>query len=199
MALEAGASYFGVICITGTRREASDAEAREVVSAAAGRPVFGVFGPGEVSKSILRRRDVTGIRGAQLHGLPSAELAERLRSEGMLVWRVARPADLKAAKGVADEAGRTDAVLVEPFVDGALGGTGQVLATDLAQAARAALIGKRMVLAGGLRPDTVAAAIALVRPDLVDVSSGVERSPGVKDAALLKAFLEAVVGDHPSP
>jgi phosphoribosylanthranilate isomerase len=56
-----------------------------------------------------------------------------------------------------------------------------------------------MVLAGGLRPDTVAAAIALVRPDLVDVSSGVERSPGVKDAALLKAFLEAVVGDHPSP
>jgi phosphoribosylanthranilate isomerase len=51
-----------------------------------------------------------------------------------------------------------------------------------------------MVLAGGLTPETVAAAVALVRPDIVDVSSGVERLPGIKDPDKIARFLEAVVG-----
>jgi phosphoribosylanthranilate isomerase len=51
-----------------------------------------------------------------------------------------------------------------------------------------------MVLAGGLTPETVGAAAALVRPEVVDVSSGVERLPGIKDPDKIARFLEAVFG-----
>ena len=51
-----------------------------------------------------------------------------------------------------------------------------------------------MVLAGGLTPENVAGAVALVRPDVVDVSSGVEHLPGIKDPIKIAAFLEAVLG-----
>ena len=54
--------------------------------------------------------------------------------------------------------------------------------------------GATMVLAGGLTPETVAAAVALVRPEVVDVSSGVERLPGIKDPDKIARFLEAVFG-----
>jgi len=57
----------------------------------------------------------------------------------------------------------------------------------------------RFALAGGLRPDTVRRAIAQVRPDIVDVSSGVERSPGVKDPFLIRRFIAEAIADLPSP
>jgi phosphoribosylanthranilate isomerase len=54
-----------------------------------------------------------------------------------------------------------------------------------------------MVLAGGLTPETVAEAVALVQPEIVDVSSGVERQPGIKDPNRLARFVEAVFADSP--
>jgi phosphoribosylanthranilate isomerase len=85
-------------------------------------------------------------------------------------------------------------VLVEPWVQGAAGGSGRAL--DLARAARARerLSPVAMVLAGGLTPGSVAAAAAAVAPYAVDVSSGVERFPGVKDQLLVSRFLEALRG-----
>ncbi|WP_373565540.1 hypothetical protein [Staphylococcus aureus] len=53
-----------------------------------------------------------------------------------------------------------------------------------------------MVLAGGLTPESVSRAMTLVQPDLVDVSSGVELAPGIKDPDRLARFLEAAVGHH---
>jgi phosphoribosylanthranilate isomerase len=55
-----------------------------------------------------------------------------------------------------------------------------------------------MVLAGGLTPRTVADAIDLVRPEVVDVSSGVERLPGIKDPDQIARFLEAALGHTPT-
>jgi phosphoribosylanthranilate isomerase len=53
-----------------------------------------------------------------------------------------------------------------------------------------------MGLAGGLTPETVGAAVALVSPEVADVSSGVESQPGIKDPARIRRFLEAVVAQH---
>ncbi|HEU5359502.1 MAG TPA: phosphoribosylanthranilate isomerase [Gemmatimonadales bacterium] len=198
VAVAGGASYLGVILVPGSRRTVGVQEAREIVVAAAGRPVFGVFAT-DAADAILNMRDATGIRGAQLHGSCSMHTAKRLRGEGMLVWRVARVADRVDAAAVADGSAAVDAVLVEPRVEGALGGTGTALDRELGRLARSALHGRKMVLAGGLRPGTVAAAVAAIGPDVVDVSSGVETVPGTKDPALIRSFLEALVGDHPSP
>ena len=76
-----------------------------------------------------------------------------------------------------------------PFLyEGPVSGSG--LLVDLSRASSLARLGD-MVLAGGLRPDNVGRAIASVRPFGVDVSSGVESSPGVKDPALIRAFVAA--------
>jgi phosphoribosylanthranilate isomerase len=105
--------------------------------------------------------------------------------------RIAAPADLDTLS----DAGRdADAVLVEPRVPHAAGGAGVSLDLAVAREARSRLVGFRMVLAGGLVPDTVGEAVALVRPEVVDVSSGVEHLPGIKDPDKIARFLEAVSG-----
>lgn len=194
VAVAAGASYLGVIFVTGARRTVTDDQARDVVAAAAGRPVFGVFADPDAD-AILRRRDAVGIRGAQLHGSVAEPVAARLAAEGMMVWRVVRVASEEDLRRGYDPAMTGDAILVEPFVPEVPGGAGVALPLDLARAARRAVQGRPMVLAGGLRPDTVAAAVAAARPDVVDVSSGVERAPASKDPVLIRRFVEAAVGD----
>ena len=112
----------------------------------------------------------------------------------MQVWRtqhLATEGDVDRLHVAAQDA---DAVLVEPRVAGQSGGTGVALDLELAIAARQRLAGRRMVLAGGLTPDTVAERLALVGPDVVYVSSGVEMSPGVKSPERMAAFLEVVRG-----
>jgi phosphoribosylanthranilate isomerase len=191
-AVAAGADYLGVVFAGGPRRVTAPAAA-EVRAAAGVVPVFGVFGEQSVDE-ILRISRAAALAGAQLHGAYRREDAARLRAEGLRVWRVVRlagPEDLGALRESAAEA---DAVLVEPRVAHATGGTGIPLDLTLAYEARARLAGGAMVLAGGLTPETVAAAVALVRPDIVDVSSGVERLPGIKDPDKIARFLEAVVG-----
>jgi phosphoribosylanthranilate isomerase len=191
-AVAAGADYLGVVLAGGPRR-VTERAAADVSAAAGDVPVFGVFGDQSLDE-VLRICRAAALAGAQLHGVYRREDAARLRAEGLRVWRVvhlARPADLGDLRESAAEA---EAVLVEPRVAHATGGTGIALDLTLAREARARLAGSAMVLAGGLTPGTVAAAVALVRPDIVDVSSGVERLPGIKDPDKIARFLEAVVG-----
>ena len=204
VAFEAGATYFGVVYAGGPRR-VSDVEAREVVAAAGGRPVLAVWGAPD-REAILRTRDATGIRGVQLHGGSDAALAAALRGEGLLVWRVLRlsgPEELSHLDHMMEGA---DAVLIEPRVPGVEGGAGVALDLELARRARERFgstqhpaPSTRFVLAGGLRPDTVRHAIRTVRPDIVDVSSGVERAPAVKDPFLIRRFLDEALADLPPP
>jgi phosphoribosylanthranilate isomerase len=90
-----------------------------------------------------------------------------------------------------------DAVVLDAAVVGQLGGTG--VAIDWAALApemhRLRMRG-RVVLAGGLRPENVARAVALATPDIVDVSSGVESAPGAKDPERMRAFARAVRTDE---
>jgi len=195
VAAGAGAAFLGVVFASGPRRVSVPAAA-EVRAAAAGVPVFGVYGRQSVDE-ILRLTESAGLAGAQLHGDYAREAAARLREAGLTIWRVVRiaaPEDLDALAAAVPDA---DAVLVEPRVPHADGGTGVSLDLAVAREARARLAGVPMVLAGGLTPDTVAAATAIVRPDVVDVSSGVERLPGIKDPDKIMRFLEAACGHSP--
>ena len=189
VAAQAGAGYLGVVFAEGARTVSEDG-AREVVAAASGVPVLGVFAT-QPPDQILRIAGACGILGAQLHGQYSRADAARLRREGLEVWRVVRigtPSDLDSVESAEDEA---DAVLVEPLVAHLRGGAGIPLDLALAREARHRLVG-RMVLAGGLGPENVGAALVQVRPEVVDVSSGVESRPGVKDPQQITRFAEAV-------
>jgi phosphoribosylanthranilate isomerase len=81
------------------------------------------------------------------------------------------------------------AVLVDAAVPGQHGGTGQTLPWELLAGVD---LGVPLILAGGLTPDNVGEAIRIVRPQIVDVASGVECAPGVKDAGKIRAFIQAV-------
>jgi phosphoribosylanthranilate isomerase len=193
----AGATYLGVV-LAGGPRLVTPERAAEVAAAGGGLPVFGVFGD-QSPEEILRIARRAGLAGAQLHGPFPRETARRLREAGLIVWRVVRlaaPEDLDRLHEAAHDA---DAVLVEPRVAHAAGGSGISLELSVAREARRRLAGSRMVLAGGLRPDTVGRAVALVRPEVVDVSSGVEHLPGIKDPIRIAAFLEAAFGHSPIP
>jgi phosphoribosylanthranilate isomerase len=202
VAVRAGATYLGVV-YAGGPRQVSDVQAAEVVAASEGVPVLAVWGRPD-RDAILRVRDVAHIAGVQLHGGSEPALAESLRQEGLIVWRVVRldgPAALSQIEGAMVGA---DGLLVEPKVPGKEGGAGVALDLDLAIAAgrrfpQSPVRSPRYVLAGGLTPDTVRTAIRTVRPDIVDVSSGVESSPGVKDPVRIRRFLAEALADHPSP
>jgi phosphoribosylanthranilate isomerase len=81
-------------------------------------------------------------------------------------------------------------------VAGQLGGTGVALdwlgLRDAVWALRAAVPDLQLIVAGGLRPATVGDAVRLLSPECVDVSSGVEQAPGVKDPVRVRAFVDAV-------
>ena len=188
LAARLGASYLGVVFAESTR-QVGQAGARDIVKAGGGVPVVGVFVSHPVD-DILRLRDTTGLSAVQLHGSYDAAVRMRLMREKLPVWvvrHIASPDDIELLPEQADGAA---VLMVEPQVPGAVGGTGVALDLSLAQAARARVGRTRLALAGGLRPDTLARAIALVSPDIVDVSSGVESAPGLKDADRLARFLE---------
>ena len=188
LAARLGASYLGVVFAESTR-QVGQAGARDIVKASGGVPVVGVFVSHPVD-DILRLRDTTGLSAVQLHGSYDAAVRMRLMREKLPVWlvrHIASPDDIALLPEQADGAA---VLMVEPQVPGAVGGTGVALDLSLAQAARARVGRTRLALAGGLRPDTLARAIALVSPDIVDVSSGVEAAPGLKDADRLARFLE---------
>ncbi len=192
LAVAHGAWRLGVI-FAGGPRLVDVARAREIVAAAGGVPVLGVFGTQPVG-SILKTVHGAGLAGVQLHGGYDIDQARQLGAAGLEVWRVLALDAGSAARDIVSEHARAaDALLVEAVRPGGAGGRGIPVPLELAQRAHAAVpLPVRFVLAGGLTPDTVSRAIAVVRPDAVDVSSGVETSPGVKHPARLIQFLENV-------
>lgn len=188
-----GAAYLGVI-FAGGPRQLDAASARLVFEGAIGAQArrVGVFGM-QTAQAIADAAAVAGLDIVQLHGPSDAALVAAIRQRFTgEIWRVVRVpavADAAALRGTADG---VDAVVVDALVAGALGGTGVALDWErLAVALERAGRPSRLVLAGGLRRENVARAVALVAPDVVDVSSGVESSIGIKDHASMRAFAEA--------
>jgi len=125
-----------------------------------------------------------GLTYAQLHGEESPQYCAELRVPVLKGIRVRSREDVSALAPY-----RVKAILLDAYVEGLIGGTGATFDWDLAVEAKA---WGPIILAGGLTPDNVAEAISRVRPYGVDVSSGVESAPGVKDHAKVRAFVKNV-------
>ena len=177
-AAAAGATALGVVFAPSSPRCITPDRARDIVEGVpAGVPVVGVFvnAPLEEIVAVVAH---TGIRIVQLHG------DEPERYAAVLKMPLLRAAGVDAAL----DAWPTATLLLDAVSGAERGGTGRRVDWE-----RAAAIARqrKTVLAGGLTADNVAEAIATVRPFGVDVSSGVEASPGRKDRDKVSRFLEA--------
>jgi phosphoribosylanthranilate isomerase len=131
-------------------------------------------------EEILQAIDVAQIRIAQVHGVVDiAEFADL-------------PCELWVAMSLGGPIERIPphaTILLDAHDPERHGGTGKTIDWDAAGRIAAT---RRVMLAGGLTPDNVAEAIRRARPRGVDVSSGIEEHPGIKDARLMRAFAQAV-------
>lgn len=128
-----------------------------------------------------------GLDYAQLHGAESPELVSELMDEGIGVIKSFRVRDGGSLSEIARY--RATAYLLDAYVPGQPGGTGQTFDWELAVQAKEY---GPILLAGGLIPENVAEAVRAVRPWGVDVASGVEATPGRKDHDKLRRFVATV-------
>lgn len=188
VAVEAGADALGFVMYRKSPRFVEPAVVKAIV---AGLPPFmlpvGVFVNEEPAR-VRTLMDECGLALAQLHGDETAPYCQDL---GRPVLKALRLKDRGTFLALAEFSGRANVrgFLIDAFSDQAYGGTGQTVDWGLAQEVAQSM---PVVLAGGLTPVNVAEAIARVRPYGVDVSSGVELSPGKKDHKKVKDFIRAV-------
>jgi phosphoribosylanthranilate isomerase len=187
LAVEAGADAVGFVFWPKSPRHVPLARAREIGDAL---PPFvvrvGVF-VDATRDELLRATEEAGLDLLQLHGEePPSAIADLPRR----VLKVVRVGEGFAAEQALRYEGRAAGLLLDTRIGDRPGGTGETFDWSLVREVR-----KRasfLVLAGGLRPDNVVAAVKAVEPDGVDVSTGVEDTPGRKDAAKVRAFVDAV-------
>jgi phosphoribosylanthranilate isomerase len=186
-AVRLGAWAIGLIHYGESPRHVEPAEAT-AISAAFRRKceVVGVFVNPELEE-VAKAVEDSALAMVQLNGEegPSfcAEVARRTGVKVIKAIHVSSAADIHAA-----EAFRTDFHLFDRRSGDLLGGTGESFDWGLLRERRSAV---PAILAGGLRPENVAEAIATAHPYAVDVASGVEAEPGRKDHATMAAFFEA--------
>lgn len=192
MAVHLGANFTGVIFAGGPRRVTAEraAEILEGVPGSVARVgVFAADEPGEIARiARIAKLDVV-----QLHGDPRAADVRAVRQKfGGKVWAAARAQGSLLPEFAEELFREADSVLLDAHVPGKLGGTGVTLEwSALAQTLSEMRGTTPVVVAGGLTPDNVETAVRLLLPDVVDVSSGVESSAGIKDHDKMRAFVEA--------
>ena len=194
-----GAHYVGVIFAGGPRHQTPDGATRVFGGTAPPPKRVAVVAEQTLDEVVELVRDLS-IDIVQLHSDPSVQRLNDVRSAtGAEAWAVMRLEGSKLPADFAAIANAADAVVLDARVASGLGGSGVTLRwSELASDLSAARGTTRIVLAGGLKPENVAQAIAAINPDIVDVSSGVESAPGIKDHRKMRAFRDAVqrVGDE---
>lgn len=176
-----GADALGLVFYPQSPRCVTPQQARAIIQALP--PLVSVVGlfVNEEPRRIRQLADECGLDVIQLHGDEGADACDFAPRRSIKALRVKDAASLGG-----HEAYRTSALLLDAWVAGAYGGTGERFNWDLAaDIARS----RPVILAGGLTPDNVAAAVNAVQPYGVDVSSGVESAPGRKDPVKVAAFI----------
>jgi phosphoribosylanthranilate isomerase len=204
LAVSLGAWAVGMILWQQSPRAVSIDQAAELAALLKRRAEsVGVF-VNPTLEEVAQTVEATGITIVQLHGQegPSfcIEVARRTGCKVIKAMRVRANADIQVLGQF-----HTDFHLLDSYVPGVPGGSGEVFNWDLALAHRRLSPpkgkGQRtpLIMSGGLTPDNVGEAIELVKPWAVDVASGVESAPGYKDAELMRAFAAAVAATVPLP
>ncbi|MFN7457073.1 MAG: phosphoribosylanthranilate isomerase [Gemmatimonas sp.] len=194
-AARSGASFLGVI-LAGGPRHLTLPEARQVL----GAPRHGVRRVAVVgdqsAEDVIALASALAVDVVQMHGRrPPAEAVQIGRTAGCEVWPVLRITGATLPEDAIMWGAVSGTLVLDAFVAGQLGGTGVALdwsgMVESVAALRRELPALRLVLAGGLRPENVADAVRLLSPQVVDVSSGVESAPGVKDPVRVQQFVRA--------
>jgi len=204
-AMQAKVSAIGFNCFPDSKRFIQSEQAANIASmlrdTAAAQPelqlpeFIGVF-VNASTDTILQTVRTIGLTGVQFHGdeppehihacmqqLPGIKCIRALRVSA------GRVADCLAAVSGLQRLIRPDAVLLDAFVPGQYGGTGKTVDPSVPAAWRLAPR-PPLILAGGLTPENVARAITVTSPWGVDTASGVESSPGIKDTAKIRSFVQ---------
>jgi phosphoribosylanthranilate isomerase len=175
-----GVHGLGFICVPGTARYIDSTRLRGII---AQLPPFvervGVFADASI-EAIYETVTTTGLSAIQLHGKESPEFCVKLaqRLPGMALIKAIRVRDPEDLAHIQPYVGLVQAVLLDAYHPDQLGGTGRTIAWEWLKDFRPDL---PWILAGGLKPENLGEALSMVRPDAVDLSSGVENRPGDKD------------------
>ncbi len=185
-AVEAGADALGFMFYGGSKRFVTPAAAAQIIRAL---PPFvarvGVFVNAD-AKFVRATVAECGLDTLQFHGEETAEFCGQFAPLKVIrAFRIENAGSLQALPKFA-----VDAWLLDSYVPGQRGGTGEKFNWELAVQAKE--LGRPVILAGGLTPENVADAMQQVWPYGVDVSSGVETAPGVKDPELVRRFVQIV-------
>lgn len=184
LAEELGADALGFIFYPGSKRFIEPGRAGEIISSLSPYlTTVGVF-VNQSRDEINSFIEKSGISLVQLHGDESPEFCSGLTHKSVKAIRVKGPSDLERV-----ELYQGEAILFDKYSDEQYGGTGESFSWDLLSGLTT---NKRIILSGGLTPENVGEAISIVKPYAVDVSSGVEDSPGIKNEDKMRKFIEAV-------
>jgi phosphoribosylanthranilate isomerase len=175
-----GATALGFILVPSSPRYVT-LTAIETIITAISQPLdyIGVFADADL-ETIRRAVRESGLTGVQLHGGESPEFCDRLRQTlpGVEMIKALRVKDAETLEKAALYGDRVDTLLLDAYHPGQLGGTGQTLDWTAIATWRSPL---PWFLAGGLTADNILNALTRLSPQGIDLSSGVERSPGDKD------------------
>jgi phosphoribosylanthranilate isomerase len=182
-AVEAGADSIGLNFYAHSPRCIDVLTARRIVDAVAGSALtVGVFVDASLD-AIRVAQEKAGFRCVQLHGDEPPDMLDDLLPHAYKAVRVRDQQSIERTHAFAGEH-----ILLDAYVRGEPGGTGKTFRWELA---RELARQRKVTLAGGLHPDNVASAIEAVQPFCVDVASGVESKPGIKDIGAVRAFIAA--------
>ena len=183
--VEMGADLIGLNCWNGSSRYIIPEIIREIVlELPESAKTVGIF-VNESPDSINGIMKQTGMDWVQLHGDEPLETCEKLEFTWFKAFRLSAKFKMSLIKHYKQET-----FLVDAYSKYHFGGSGQKINIDLAR--KASGLGK-MILAGGLTPDNIEEAIEKVKPWAVDVCSGVESKPGIKDMRLVEKFINNII------
>jgi len=201
LAVDAGADAVGFVFAPSKRQVTSEQVAEIVKGLPDGMEKVGVFTTTD-AEEILQAAHVAGLTSVQLHSEFDPKLVDAINAGSGGRLRVVQVVDVPQGTDVEALRSKLGAMLRHPHVfavlldashDGSSGGTGKAFewerVAEMVRQVQSETAGQ-VIVAGGLRAENVSEAIAAFAPWGVDVASGVEASPGVKDAARLRGFIE---------